>query len=249
MEKSRLLSFIAIAAAIVLSTLIAVSGWKDVRTRRVHNIDVTGSAKQRITSDLIQWEANLQASGADRTIAYRGLHEHVEKTLAYLKAQGLTDAELRPSSVVTSQIFATEYVGSGETRIEREVFKGYRTAQTISITSANVALVERISREVTQLMEQGVPIMSEAPKYYYTKLGELKIAMLAEASKDARTRAERILKHAGNAVPGKLLRADMGVINVNPANSTANSWDGNNDTTSLEKDIITIVHVTFEIDG
>ncbi len=40
----------------------------------------------------------------------------------------------------------------------------------------------------------------------------------------------------------------MGVINVNPANSTETSWEGNNDTTSLEKDIITIVHVTFELE-
>ena len=40
----------------------------------------------------------------------------------------------------------------------------------------------------------------------------------------------------------------MGVINVNPANSTETSWEGNNDTTSLDKDIITIVYVTFELE-
>ena len=90
--------------------------------------------------------------------------------------------------------------------------------------------------------------MSEAPRYYYTKLSELKIEMLAEASKDGRTRAERILASAGNSKLGKLREADMGVININPANSTETSWDGNNDTTSLEKDIITIVHISFDID-
>jgi hypothetical protein len=71
--------------------------------------------------------------------------------------------------------------------------------------------------------------------------------MLAEASKDARTRAENIVASAGGAEIGKLRSADMGVINVNPANSTEGSWDGNNDTSSLEKDIITIVHATFEL--
>jgi hypothetical protein len=34
---------------------------------------------------------------------------------------------------------------------------------------------------------------------------------------------------------------------VNPANSTSGSWDGNNDTTALDKDIITIVHVSYEM--
>ena len=38
------------------------------------------------------------------------------------------------------------------------------------------------------------------------------------------------------------------VININPANSTQGSWDGNNDTTSLEKDIITIIHATYELE-
>ena len=46
---------------------------------------------------------------------------------------------------------------------------------------------------------------------------------------------------------GKLMGADMGVINVNPANSTETSWEGNNDTSTLEKDIITIVHITYEL--
>ena len=92
-----------------------------------------------------------------------------------------------------------------------------------------------------------MPITSEAPSYYYTQLGALKIEMLAEAGRDARTRAERILQSAGGATLGRLRRADMGVININSANSTDVSSEGNNDTTSLEKDILTIVHTSFEL--
>lgn len=40
----------------------------------------------------------------------------------------------------------------------------------------------------------------------------------------------------------------MGVINVNRANSTAPPWEGRNDTSSLEKDILTVVHVSFELE-
>ena len=39
----------------------------------------------------------------------------------------------------------------------------------------------------------------------------------------------------------------MGIININPANSTQTSDEGNNDASSLEKDIITIVHAEFEV--
>jgi hypothetical protein len=71
---------------------------------------------------------------------------------------------------------------------------------------------------------------------------------LAAAGKDARARAENILRSAGAAPIGKLVTADMGIININPANSTETSEEGNNDTSSLDKDIITIVHAEFELD-
>jgi hypothetical protein len=40
----------------------------------------------------------------------------------------------------------------------------------------------------------------------------------------------------------------MGIININPANSTETSSEGNNDRSSFEKDIITIVRAEFELD-
>lgn len=52
----------------------------------------------------------------------------------------------------------------------------------------------------------------------------------------------------GSTTIGKLVVADMGIININTANSSQTSEEGNNDTTSLEKDIITVVHGEFEID-
>ena len=73
------------------------------------------------------------------------------------------------------------------------------------------------------------------------------IKSLAEASKDARTRAVKMLESAGGGKLGKLLDANMGVININPANSTAVSWEGNNDTTTLEKDIITTATISYEL--
>jgi hypothetical protein len=107
--------------------------------------------------------------------------------------------------------------------------------------------VAQASREVTALLEHGISVSSGTPQYHYTKLGDLKIEMLAEAAKDARARAENIIEAAGGEL-GELTGADMGVININPPNSRSSSWDGNNDTSTVEKDIITVVHATFELE-
>jgi hypothetical protein len=120
--------------------------------------------------------------------------------------------------------------------------------QRVVVSSPDVAAVEKVSREVTQLLERGISIDSETPRYFYTKLGELKIEMLAAASRDARARADNIVEAAGGDQIERLLSADMGVININPPNSRETSWQGNNDTSSLQKDIITIVHATFELE-
>jgi hypothetical protein len=238
-----------IALGVVLATFLAANAWTTVKLRPpTRTIEVTGSAKKRITSDLIEWSASISLRGTDRAAAFKALHENVDKTVAYLKSQGVKDAELATSAVQTHEVVDTEYVGTGEARVERQVSRGWSATQSITVRSPDVGRVERVSREVTQLLEQGVPIQSAPPAYYYTKLGDLKITMLSEASRDARARAEQMVKAAGGGALGKLRTADMGVINVNPPNSSATSWEGNNDTSSLEKDIITIVHATFELE-
>jgi hypothetical protein len=235
--------------AVVVATFLAAGAWERVKTRPAdRTIQVTGSAKKRIVSDQIEWSADLATEDADRTAAYRALAGHMKKVQEYLVAQGVKPEEIRVTSAEVGERWETEYQGVGEERIQHRVFRGYRTSQGVTVRSGDVDRVERISREVTGLLEQGVPISSRAPSYYYTKIGELKIEMLAEAARDARNRAENMLDKAGGGKLGRLRGADMGVININPANSTETSWEGNNDTSSLEKDILTIVHVTYEVE-
>jgi hypothetical protein len=74
----------------------------------------------------------------------------------------------------------------------------------------------------------------------------LKIDMLAEATKDATLRATQIVENA-NGKLGKLVEARMGVMQINPKGVTSVSDTGNNDTTSLEKEILAVVTVSFEL--
>jgi hypothetical protein len=251
----RPIGLIALAGALVWSTSIVMGTWHSVRVKtEARSIKITGSAKRRITSDLIQWEAVLEARAPDRTAAYKQLKEETDKAVAFLVAQGIKPDEIRPSSAS----FEEDVEVTQETKVlpnttvpittEKRVFKGYITHQSITVQSGDVPRIEKASREVTSLLEDGVTISSGAPRYFYTHLGELKVEMLAAAGKDARARADNILKSAGGADIGKLIVADMGIININPANSTQTSEEGNNDTSSYEKDIITIVHAELELD-
>ena len=246
--NANALGLLAVAIAVVWSTSIGSSNWRAVKEKPFERtIAVTGSAKKRITSDLIQWSATVEVKDAERASAFKTLHQQVETTRAFLSAKGIKAENILPQSVTFEPLYETEVHIVDKERVEKQVPAGWFVQQAIKVSSSDVARVEVASREVTALLEQGIGVRSGEPAYFYTKLGELKVEMLAAAAHDARTRAENIVKSAGGASIGDLLGADMGVININPANASATSWEGNNDTTSLEKDILTIVHTKFAL--
>ena len=239
---------VSFSIAIVISTAIAASAWAVVKLTRPTTIDVRGSAKKRINSDLAQWTAAVTATKPTRVEAYAALTKDVAQVRAFLTQAGLPEAAARSSAVELTEMSHEDVVEEGAKTRRKTVFDGWRAQQNIEVVSSDVPLVERLSREATQLLEKGVIITSEAPRYLYTKVSDLKIEMLAEASRDARQRAERMIEAAGGgARVGRVEGIDTGVININPANSTETSWEGNYDTSSFEKDILTTVRVRFEV--
>lgn len=246
------LAAFALALGMVGSTYIAAHTWRDVRKNpEKNNIRITGSAKKRIVSDLIEWTATIEDSGKDRTSAYLALKTGTDKVVEFLKSQGIPADAIKTQSANIVEEFETsiedKVLPGTNVPVRTEIRKsvGFRALQVVSVSSSNVQQIEKASREITSLLEQNVNVTSNEPSYYYTRLGELKLEMLAEAAKDARNRAENILRAAGNTEIGALVDSSMGIININPANSTETSTEGNNDTTSYEKDIITIVRAEY----
>ena len=183
------LSAVAVALGLAGSTYIAATSWKDVRKKpEKNNIRITGSARKRIVSDLIRWSASVEAQGADRTAAYVALKGGTEKVVAFLKAQGVKDDEIQTESASITEefdIIKEDKVLPGTNvplRTERKQSKGFMARQVVSVNSTNVAPIEKVSREITTLLEQGVTVSSHDPSYYFTHLGDLKLEILAEGA-------------------------------------------------------------------
>ena len=120
----------------------------------------------------------------------------------------------------------------------------YRLSQNIEIRSHEVEKYTELSQQANELIEAGINLVSQPPEYLYTKLSQLRIEMTAEASKDAKARAEAIAKSTGNKV-GAVRSAKTGVFQITSRNSTDVSDYGIYDTSSLEKDITAVVSVQF----
>jgi hypothetical protein len=123
---------------------------------------------------------------------------------------------------------------------------GYRLTQTVRVDSEDVERITRLDRDSTALVEQGVLFMPAPPQYIYTKAGEAKVEMLAEATKDARARAEQIAAQGGRALR-ELCSARMGVFQITPLHSFETSGEGLMDTSSLEKTLTAVVTASFSM--
>jgi len=236
---------------------VAILAWAYLSVKlEPKTIEVKGSAKKSIESDLITWSGTITTRDEDLVKAYDKLKANADKVAAFLKEKGVPEKEITFSSVNTAKVYHKE-VSTGEEGkatdgrvqpvvVETSKIEMYVLTQTVTIESTDMEKVPEVSRSVTSLIKEDVEIDSGSPNYLYTKLSELKINMLADATKDATTRAEQIVTNA-NGKLGRLVEAKMGVMQINPKGSSATSAEGNNDTTSLEKEITAVVTTTFEV--
>ena len=226
------LSSIIVALAIIVTAFVFSNAFKN-RNRANNTISVTGLGKKDFVSDLIVWSGSFIKKSTNLKEAYSELDKDRESILKYLVGKGIKKENIIFSAVDINKEFDDVYGSNGE-RL-KSVFTGYRLSQTVQIESSEVNKVEDISRQVSELINSGVEFYSNIPQYYYTKLAELKIEMIAEATKDANTRAKRIAENAGRGV-GRLKNADMGVFQITAQNSAEEySWGGSFNTSSKRK--------------
>ena len=232
---------VALALGLVLSSLIF--GWFFEKSRKGDEvITVTGSARKRIKSDLVVWSAAVTYQAPTLAEAYRSLSENVPRVKQYLIGKGIAENEITISSISTTTLRKSDENGQESSEIS-----GYSLRQELQVRSTEIDKIGQIAREATELINQGILIESNAPQYLYTKLGDLKIEMLGEAAKDAKTRAERIAASTGNSI-GTVRSAKMGVMQITAADSTEVSDAGISDTSSIDKDITAVVNIGFAID-
>lgn len=235
---------IAIGLALIITALVLVSG---IKQRNDYNdtIVVTGLGKKDFISDLIVWSGSFSRLEMNLKDAYTKLDADREIIRKYFSAKGINEADLVFSAVDINKEYEYQYLQNGGSN---RIFKGYRLTQTVKIESKEVDKVENVSREVTELINQGVEFNSNTPQFYYTGLSDLKLEMISAATEDARQRAERIAENS-NAKLGSLKEASMGVFQIIAQNSNEDySWGGTFNTTAKKKTATITMRLEFAID-
>ncbi len=236
-------SAIIFGISIVLAAYFLGNAYKE-RANPPQVISVTGLGNENFTSDLIVWEGFFTAFNIDLKTAFEQVNRDKEIVRTYLESKGISSENIIFNSVQTleqrdNKYDNGNYIGS--------IFRGYSLTQSVNIESKDVSLIEKVAREITELLNKGVQFTSSPPRYYYTQLADLKVKMIAQATEDARLRAENIADNAGGTL-GDLISAQMGVFQITGQNSDeAFSWGGVYNTSAKKKTASITMRLDYKV--
>jgi hypothetical protein len=220
---------LVVCAFVVRSTIIQIKGFG-------RTIQVTGAAFKPITSDFAIWEGNLQTSAISLSAASAKLGRDVEAVKAFMASAGFKEGEFEIGPV---QVYRS-YDREGQPT-------AYNLSQQVRTQAPDVARITQLSTAASALIQQGVELTSQPPRYVYTKLEDVKIEMIKAATENAKLRAQQLAETAGQEV-GAPTSARVGVFQIRPIHSQEVSDYGINDVSSIEKEIVCTVNISFLVE-
>jgi len=230
MDRRIIIAIIAVIGGVLATYLIAnavINRNEDTRT-----ITVTGLGSKEFTSDLVVWNGRFARQDKDLKQAYETLERDRKVVEGYLLSQGLKKEEIVFSAGGISRNYQSERDDEGH---YSQRFMGFVLEQSVSLESKDIAKIEAVSRNISEIINQGIEFTSLSPRYYYTRLAELKHEIIAKATEDARIRAEKIAQNSGGRL-GRLTKATTGIIQITaPYSDEEYSYGGTFNTSSKEK--------------
>jgi uncharacterized protein len=229
---------LALVAVALAYGLHAISNGISARDTR-DTVTVTGSAKQRVTSDFVNWNASVSAQDVKPGVAAAQLDRWTTAVRAFLLKSGIKSDELTVSPITTERLSETDDTGS-------QHFTGFSLTRGFEVHSARVDEIVAAIEASSQLVANGIPLTASPAEFIYTKLAELRPVLSSAATKDAINRAKTVIGEAGAKI-GKLKSIDVGPFQLTAPGSIGESDYGEYDTSTRDKDVTSVVNVTFAI--
>lgn len=239
-EYQLIIVGLLIATGAILSTSILANAVVEYQKLQNQTIRVTGSASQNVTSDFATLTIRFSARTVDLKTGYSKMDTDANKIKEFLTSNGLEE-----DKILISPIYNYEYYKRIGAYTSNEI-EGYNVSRNIKVSSNDVKKITEISKQINELVNKNINISSSEVQYFVSNIDDIKIKMVGEATKNAKDRAQSMVAGTNGKI-GSMNSAKMGVFQIVPVNSTDVSDYGINDTSSIEKKIVSTVNVTFNV--
>lgn len=222
--------------SIVLAASIFGFFFYQTRSSRDY-VQVLGAATQGFESDIVKWNLTLQESTDLHNVinGYRNIQLKRKKLIDILVNKGIPEEDININPI------------SSYNRWDREgEISGYTLNQTLFIISTEIEAIETLALNPDELLDQEIFFQTSSLEYFYSKIDEMKKDLLELATRNARERADMILKES-NHKAGKMIWSQAGVFQIIEPYSTEVESYGMYNTASRKKEIKVTVHAHFLI--
>jgi hypothetical protein len=215
---------IALGALLALGLIAggAVLGGQIKATRMSDRfVSVKGLVERRVKSDLAIWALTFKEAGDDLAAVYARSEAHQKVVAQFLADQGIQPSEIEFGVVRVIDTQANEY---GGTRAPQR----YIVEQRVTVRTSRVDQVAAAVQKTMLLVQKGVILTSNPGQggltYKFTGLNGIKPDMITEATRNARTAADRFASDSGSKV-GSIRQANQGVFSILPADQASDAGD------------------------
>ena len=181
-------SMLTLTAALILGLGIALGGYLGgqglVKSRLGdRSVSVKGLSEREVKADLALWGLRFVVTGNDLAETQAEVKRNAEAVNNFLKSHGFSEDEIElQAPQVTDRLAQMYSSGQFDTR--------FIIAQQLVLRSTDVDKVAAANRDSSTLVEQGVVLSNEygpvRPSYLFTKIADVKPAMIEEATQRAR---------------------------------------------------------------
>jgi len=205
--------------AVILALGIALGGAFVGRGFRVGReadryVTVKGAVEREVEANLAVWPLQLVTAADALADAQAEARRRVELTRAFLAENGIAAEQITVQGFRVVDAEANPYQSG-------PVANRFIITQTLMVRSEDPKAVLAASQRIGDLVDAGVVLISGeeygpgGPTFIFTRLNDLKPAMLAEATTRAREAAGEFASSSGSTV-GPIRRANQGVFEILP---------------------------------
>lgn len=236
-DRSWLPSLV-LALGIALAGLFVGHGFSSGRSTDRY-VEVKGLAERDVAANLALWPLRFVASAADLAAAQSQITRDTAEVLKFLARHGIDASKTELQNLQVSDANTNRY--GGERSGPRFVIE-----QTVMVRSDQPQVVQAASQKVSELVSAGVVLSSSGefgvggPTFVFSGLNDLKPAMIAEATANARAAAEQFARDSGSAL-GRIRQANQGVFVILPRDQAP----GINESGQLQKTVRVVSTVQY----
>ena len=154
------------------------------------------------------------AASNDLAAAQASVARSIARIRAFLVRNGIDTTQAELQEIQVTDAYANAYRPAGETPTR------FIVRQTLMVRSPKPEVVLAASQRVGELVAAGLVLSSQeygpsGPTYLFTRLNDIKPAMIAAATANARAAAEQFAKDSRTTVAG-IRQANQGVFVILP---------------------------------